>query len=180
MSTGRRGVGLSAFSRNALTQDSYASHGAYLRSTHAESLANQLSVFQAALHNFSIAHGAEIRSSPTFRAEFARMCNAIGVDPLASSHHRSTKGGKEKGGSFWTQILGGTVNDFYFDLAVRIVEICRETRDENGGMISIAEAQKRIKKGKSIGSGMEVSEYVKTLVYNFFYVFPTAERSCQR
>jgi len=160
MSGNRRGVGLSAFSRNALTSDLYASHGASLRTAHAESLANQLSVFQAALHSFSLSHGAEIRSNPSFRAEFARMCNAIGVDPLASSNHKGARGGKGEGGSFWAQMLGGSVNDFYFELAVRVVEVCRETRDENGGMIAVAEVQKRVEKGKGIGGGMEVSQYV--------------------
>jgi len=159
MSSNRRGVGLSAFSRNALTSENYASHGASLRSAHAESLANQLSVFQAALHSFSISHGAEIRSNPTFRAEFARMCNAIGVDPLASSNHKGTRGGKGEG-SFWAQMLGGTVNDFYFELAVRVVEVCRETRDENGGMIAVSEVKSRVEKGRKVGGGMEVSQYV--------------------
>lgn len=159
MASNRRGVGLSAFSRNALTSDHYASHGAALRSAHADSLANQLSVFQAALHSFSISHGAEIRSNPSFRAEFARMCNAIGVDPLASSNHKGAKSGKGAG-SFWAQMLGGSVNDFYFELAVRVVEVCRETRAENGGMIDVAEVRKRVEKGRGIGGGIEVSEYV--------------------
>jgi len=70
MANNKRGVGLSAFSRNALTSDHYASHGAALRSAHADSLANQLSVFQAALHSFSLTHGAEIRSNPTFSTSF--------------------------------------------------------------------------------------------------------------
>lgn len=156
MAANRRGVGLSAFSRNALASDLYASHGASLRTAHAESLANQLSVFQAALHNFSVSHGAEIRSNPSFRAEFARMCNAIGVDPLASSNHKG-KPGKD-GGSFWSQMLGGSVNDFYFELAVRVVEVCRETRAENGGIVAVMEVQKRVQKGKGIGGGMDVSE----------------------
>jgi ESCRT-II complex subunit VPS22 len=160
MSNNRKGVGLSAFSRNALTSDHYASHGAALRSAHADSLANQLSVFQAALHSFSLTHGAEIRSNPTFRAEFARMCNAIGVDPLASSNHKTSKGGKNEGGSFWSQMLGGSVNDFYFELAVRVVEVCRETRSENGGMIEVPQVRKRVEKGRGIGGGLEVSEYV--------------------
>ncbi|GAM88908.1 hypothetical protein ANO11243_069420 [Dothideomycetidae sp. 11243] len=156
MTNNRRGVGMSAFSRNALTSDLYASHGASLRSAHAESLANQLSVFQAALHNFSVSHGAEIRSNPSFRAEFARMCNAIGVDPLSSSNHKG-KAGKD-GGSFWSQMLGGSVNDFYFELAVRVVEVCRETRAENGGIVAVAEVQKRVEKGRGIGGGMQVSD----------------------
>ncbi|KAG9532304.1 ESCRT-2 complex, partial [Aureobasidium melanogenum] len=158
MANNRRGVGLSAFSRNALTSDHYASHGAALRSAHADSLANQLSVFQAALHSFSITHGAEIRSNPTFRAEFARMCNAIGVDPLASSNHKTSKGSKNEGGSFWSQMLGGSVNDFYFELAVRVVEVCRETRSENGGMIEVPQVRKRVEKGRGIGGGLEVSD----------------------
>ncbi|KAL1305581.1 hypothetical protein AAFC00_007186 [Neodothiora populina] len=147
MSGNRRNV------RNALASDRYATYGAALRSAHADSLANQLSVFQAALHSFSISHGAEIRSNPSFRAEFARMCNTIGVDPLASSNHLG-KGGE---GSFWAQMLGGSVNDFYFELAVRVVEVCRETRLENGGMIDVTEVHKRIQQGRGIGGGIEVS-----------------------
>ncbi|KAK4968767.1 ESCRT II complex subunit Dot2, partial [Elasticomyces elasticus] len=111
MASNRRGIGLSAFTRNTLTDAAYSSHGASLRQSHAESLQNQLSVFQAALHSFSLTHGDEIRSNPQFRAEFARMCNAIGVDPLASSNRRA-KGGEK--GSLWGQMLGGSVNDFYF------------------------------------------------------------------
>ncbi|OCK85814.1 ESCRT-2 complex [Lepidopterella palustris CBS 459.81] len=162
MSSNRRGVGLSAFTRNHISTAQYASHGNALRSAQAESLQTQLSVFQSVLHQFSITHAKDIRSNPTFRAEFARMCNTIGVDPLASSHHKSTSsggGGKaEGGGSFWAQMLGGSVNDFYFELGVRVVEVCRDTRPENGGMIAVSEVRQRVQKGKGIGGGMEVSD----------------------
>jgi ESCRT-II complex subunit VPS22 len=156
MSSSRRGVGLSAFS-NATINNAYANHGTSLRTQHVESLQTQLSVFQQLLHQFSITHAKEIRSNPTFRAEFARMCNAIGVDPLASSH--TSKDGKG-GGSFWAQMLGGSVNDFYFELAVRVVEVCRGTRAENGGMMGIEEVKRVVQKGRGVGGGMEVSEYV--------------------
>lgn len=163
MASNRRGVGLSAFSNAQLSSDLYAKHGAQLRSSHADALANQLSVFQAALHNFSLTHAKDIRSNPTFRAEFARMCNAIGVDPLAGSNVKgsgSGGGAAGKGGSVWAKMLGSSVNDFYFELAVRVVEVCRETRNENGGMIAVAEVQKRIVKGRSgmVGGGMDVTE----------------------
>lgn len=167
MASNRRGVGLSAFSRDAITSAQYASHGSALRANHLSSLENQLSVFQSLLHQFSITHGKEIRSNPTFRAEFARMCNAIGVDPLASSHHAQKRGGAAgagRRGSIWSQMLGGSVNDFYFELAVRVVEVCRDTRAENGGMIAVAEVRQRVQKGKGIGGGMEVSEYVESPV----------------
>ena len=158
MSSTRRGVGLSAFSNATISADQYARHGAALRSTHADALANQLSVFQAALHNFSLTHAKDIRSNPTFRAEFARMCNAIGVDPLAGSNVKdaSAAGG---GKSVWAKMLGSSVNDFYFELAVRVVDVCRETRAENGGMIALSEVKKRIEKGRGlVGGGMEVTE----------------------
>lgn len=155
MASSRRGVGLSAFSNAAISSDQYARHGAALRTTHAEALSNQLSVFQAALHNFSLTHAKDIRSNPSFRAEFARMCNAIGVDPLAGSNVKNASDGK----SVWAKMLGSSVNDFYFDLAVRVVEVCRETRSENGGMIAVAEVRKRIQGGRGlVGGGIEVTE----------------------
>ncbi|KAI5291715.1 hypothetical protein KEM54_001471 [Ascosphaera aggregata] len=160
--TTRRGVGLGAFANRTQTSQSYASHGANLRSTHLTSLQTQLSVFQSLLHTFALEHGDEIRSNPEFRAEFARMCNAIGVDPLAGSnikgkHGRGGGGGSASSGSFWAQMLGGDVNDFYFEVAGRVVEICRETRGENGGLIGIEECRKAVAGGKAIGGGIEVS-----------------------
>lgn len=147
---------MSAFSSAAISSEQYARHGANLRSSHAEALANQLAVFQAALHNFSLTHAKDIRSNPTFRAEFARMCNAIGVDPLAGSN---VKGAAGTGKSIWARMLGSSVNDFYFELAVRVVEVCRETRSENGGMIAVSEVRKRIEKGRGlVGGGMEVTD----------------------
>ncbi|GAB7363031.1 hypothetical protein MBLNU230_g3324t1 [Neophaeotheca triangularis] len=163
MASSRRGVGLSAFSKATISADQYARHGATLRTTHADALANQLSVFQAALHNFSLTHAKDIRSNPSFRAEFARMCNAIGVDPLAGSNVRAggsgaAGGGGKAGASVWAKMLGSSVNDFYFELAVRVVEVCRETRAENGGMIAVSEVRKMVAKGRAVGGGMDVTE----------------------
>jgi ESCRT-II complex subunit VPS22 len=152
----RKGVGLAAFDRSRLTSAQYASHGSNLRTSHATSLSTQLSVFRSLLQQFAQTHAKDIRSNPSFRAEFARMCAAIGVDPLASS---SGAGGKEGGGSLWSQLLGGSVNDFYFELAVRVVEVCGDTRGENGGLIGVKEVRERIMKTRMEG-GAEISEYV--------------------
>jgi ESCRT-II complex subunit VPS22 len=174
----RRGVGIGAFAnRNQATQ-SYASHGASLRFSHLSSLQTQLSVFQNLLHSFALEHGSTIKSNPTFRAEFARMCNAIGVNPLTASNvkrkgpRRGLVPGLGDGGSFWTQILGGDMNDFYFEVAVRVVELCRETRSENGGLIGVEECRKRVGKGKAIiGGGLEVSEFVPGISSSFSTLF---------
>ncbi|KAH3698816.1 vacuolar-sorting protein SNF8 [Pelomyxa schiedti] len=53
------------------------------------------------------------------------MCTKVGVDPLASN----------KG--FWAELLG--VGDFYYELAVQIVEVCMCTRATNGGIIELGE-----------------------------------------
>ena len=159
MADNRRTPGLSSLSRNTLASAAYTSHGTQLRQSHVQSLQTQLSVFQELLHNFSKTHAKDIRSNPQFRAEFARMCNAIGVDPLVSSNTNAKGGGKGEGqGSFWAQMLGGSVNDFYFELAVRVVEVCRDTRAENGGIVSVTEVCQRVSKGRGIGGGMTVSE----------------------
>ncbi|KFZ05775.1 hypothetical protein V501_08050 [Pseudogymnoascus sp. VKM F-4519 (FW-2642)] len=143
----RKAVGLAAFDRSRLTSAQFASHGSNLRTTHASSLSTQLSVFRSLLQQFAQTHAKDIRSNPTFRAEFGRMCAAIGVDPLASS-----SGGGKEGGSLWSQLLGGSVNDFYFELAVRVVEVCGQTREENGGMIPVKECRQRIMKGRMEGA----------------------------
>lgn len=49
------------------------------------------------------------------------------VDPLASN----------KG--FWAEVLG--VGDFYYELAVQIVEICLSTRSVNGGLMALPVSQ---------------------------------------
>ncbi len=146
----RKGVGLAAFDRSRLTSAQYASHGSNLRSTNAQALETQLAVFRSLLQQFSQTHGKEIRSNPTFRAQFARMCSAIGVDPLASSNSSS-------GGSIWAQLLGRSVNDFYFELAVRVVEVCAATRAENGGLIEVRKVRDKIALGRMAGAP-EVTE----------------------
>src|SRR2546423_11394505 len=146
----RRGVGLGAFTNRTQTSQSYASHGSQLKSSNAASLQTQLSVFQSLLHTFALEHASDIKSNPIFRAEFARMCTAIGVDPLAGSNIKG-----KKAESLWAKVLGHDVNDFYFGVAVRVVELCRSTRGENGGPLGVKECCGRVGKGKAIGGGLE-------------------------
>jgi ESCRT-II complex subunit VPS22 len=153
----RKGVGIGAFDRSRLTSAHYASHGSSLRANNAQALETQLAVFRSLLQQFAQTHAKDIRSDPSFRAQFARMCTAIGVDPLASSSSSSSGGGGgSAGGSIWAQLLGKTVNDFYFELAVRIVEVCGATRGENGGLLGLREVRERLSQGR--GNGGDISE----------------------
>ncbi|KAK3990159.1 EAP30/Vps36 family-domain-containing protein [Cladorrhinum sp. PSN332] len=160
----RKAVGLAAFDRSRLTSASYASHGSNLRSSNASALETQLSVFRSLLQQFATTHAKDIRSNPTFRAQFARMCAAIGVDPLASSN--STERGKEGSGSgsVWSQLLGRSVNDFYFGLAVKVVEVCGETRGENGGLIEVRKVVEKLnaKRGEG-GEGVTEDDILRAV-----------------
>ena len=82
------------------------------------------------------------------------MCNTIGVDPLAGSNVK----GSSKGKSWWAQMLGGDVNDFYFELAVRVVEVCRAGRGGNGGLMGVRECREKVARGRGIGGGMDISD----------------------
>lgn len=158
----RRTPGLSSLSSRGLQNHHYTAHGATLRTRNAASLETQLSVFQSLLHNFALTHSKDIRANPAFRAEFARMCSALNIDFLASSYHKDNKSGAAAtaagGESIWAQLLGSSVNDFYFNLGVLIVEECRATRAENGGLISVSDLKARIQKGRGVGGGMDVSD----------------------
>ncbi|KAI1410197.1 ESCRT-2 complex [Hypoxylon sp. FL1857] len=147
----RKGVGLAAFDRSRLTSAQFASHGNSLRSNDAQALETQLSVFRSLLQQFAQTHAKDIRSNPSFRAQFARMCAAIGVDPLASSSAAGSGGGAGNS-SMWAQLLGRSVNDFYFELAVRVVEVCGATRGENGGLIGVRELRERVVRGRMEGA----------------------------
>lgn len=79
------------------------------------------------LTEFAKKHAKEIRSDPAFRQRFLQMCAPLGVDPLLS----------KKG--FWGTVLG--MGDFYYELAVKVAEVCYASRTKNGGIISVAEAK---------------------------------------
>ncbi|KAL8243697.1 hypothetical protein R6Q59_009955 [Mikania micrantha] len=150
----RRGVGLGAFTQRNITAQQYATHGSNLKTANAASIQAQFEVFQSLLHNFALEHASTIKSNSIFRAEFARMCNAVGVDPLAGSNIKGKKGGD----SLWARVLGHEVNDFYFQVAVKVVELCRNTRADNGGLLGVTECRQSVEKGERIGGGLQVSE----------------------
>ncbi|GJQ10869.1 hypothetical protein GpartN1_g3009.t1 [Galdieria partita] len=93
-----------------------------------ESLQKQLDIFRENLVLFARKYRKKIENEPEFRAQFHRLCVSVGVDPLVS----------KKG--FWEEILG--IGDFYYELAVKISEICIATRGINGGLILLDEIKR--------------------------------------
>jgi ESCRT-II complex subunit VPS22 len=95
----------------------------------------RLKFFRESLEDFARKHKKDINNDPQLRNQFQKMCSKIGVDPLAS----------QKG--FWTEMLG--VGDFYYELAIQIIEVCIKTRDENGGIIELNELTKKLTRMRS-------------------------------
>lgn len=121
----RRGIGRGSVQSTQAIRIRAAEQGQALSAESARQMKMQLSAFKSNLEQFAIRHKKEIQRDPAFRAKFHTMCAAIGVDPLTS----------KKG--IWSDLLG--VGDFYYELAVRIVEVCVATRPINGGLMSLRE-----------------------------------------
>lgn len=137
----KKRVGLAAFDKN-LTDARYKTVGTDLVNSQFEQLSTQLETFQQALSAFASTHATQIRANPEFRAQFSQMCAAIGINPLSSS---------VTGKSTWGDMLG--LGELYHDLAVQVIEICRRTRSENGGLITVSEVNKRLnERAKKFGT----------------------------
>jgi ESCRT-II complex subunit VPS22 len=87
------------------------------------------------LTEFAKKHKKEIQNDPAFRKKFLEMCAPLGVDPLSS----------EKG--FWKNMLG--IGEFYYELAVKVAEVCLASRSRNGGIISVSEVKTILQNRKS-------------------------------
>jgi len=79
------------------------------------------------LEGFAKTHKHEIQHDPAFRAKFLEMCAPLGVDPLSA----------EKG--FWGNMLG--IGEFYYELSVKVAEVCLASRSRNGGIIRVSEVK---------------------------------------
>ena len=84
---------------------------------------------QTKLGEFATKYQYEIQNDPVFRQRFLQMCGPLNVDPLVSNSPKN----------FWSKALGVGMNDFYYELAVKIVEICYATKTKNGGIITVKE-----------------------------------------
>lgn len=124
MPPGRR-LGRQAIRDSKKVKEALAQRGSIITAEHARQMKLHLDTFKSNLEQFAINHKKEIQKDPVFRAKFHAMCASIGVDPLTS----------RKG--LWADLLG--VGDYYYELAVRIIEICIATRPMNGGVLSLRE-----------------------------------------
>lgn len=125
----RRKAGVGAIQKQRLEQEKYRDKGTEIQENQLEQMTKQMETFRINLEEFASKHKNEIKKNASFRRQFTEMCALIGVDPLAS------------GKGFWS-VLG--IGDFYYELAVQIVEVCMATNYKNGGLISLDELHIRL------------------------------------
>jgi len=151
----RGGVGLAAFDRQEESNRSFAQLSSAISQAQVDHLHSQLNQFRTALAHFAFTHRESIRSDPSFRHAFQKMCSSIGVDPLA---------GPRKGG-WWAEMLG--LGDWQYELGVQIVDVCVSTRERNGGLIEILELVRLVSKLRGVKGGVitedDVVRSIKTL-----------------
>lgn len=128
----RRRPGIAGFDQHRSLQTQFRSLGKETQTAEREHLTQKLQEFRAALEEFALQHRNEIRQNPQFRAQFHKMCANVGVDPLASN----------KG--FWTQLLG--FGDFYYELAVQVVEAALAARVLNGGLMELGQLRETVQR----------------------------------
>ena len=88
---------------------------------------DQLKLFQEKLIQFAIEHNEELKENIEFKSKFLKMCNTIGIDPL-------TLFNKDR------HLFN--VNDYYYEICVKLIKICRDIKDLNVGIVSLEELQK--------------------------------------
>ncbi|KAH6559974.1 hypothetical protein BASA50_006645 [Batrachochytrium salamandrivorans] len=164
-----RRVGIHGLQQQARSKEGFQKAGEALATQQLEQMKDLLDKFKSNLEEFATKHKNDIKRDPVFRMHFQRMCNNLGVDPLASN----------KG--FWSDILG--FGDFYYELGIQIAEVCLATRERNGGLIDLDELASQIMKmrGKNAQaiSRDDILRSIKTLkpLGNGFDVVTIGSRS---
>lgn len=131
-------------------RDRYTRLGQYLNELHSDQLSTQLSVFESALINFANDHGDEIRQNNEFRSKFTELCQLIGIDPLELTIYSNSKAPIRN-------------ENFYISLSVKVVEVCQETRNLNGGLVSFKELLPRLQNNVNLHSSITEPDLLKAL-----------------
>jgi len=116
----------------------------------AQTTAERLAEFTTALERFAATHRDAIRADAAFRYEFHAMCDAIGVDPLASRR------------SSWALALG--LGEFYVELSVGVAEACLSSRDRDGGVCALSEIVRRVNERRGSVAGAVSADDVERAI----------------
>ncbi|GME74071.1 unnamed protein product [[Candida] boidinii] len=156
-----RKIGLASFDNVDETQKQFQEVGQYLLAQQYSQIETQLQVFQNALVQFSDSHSEEIRLNPKVRKEFSQICRSFGVDPLLLNNNNTSNSNNNRNNS-------GNENteDKFYEISLKVIEICHQTKDTNGGLISVKEITKILNSSSSntnFNVKIEDSDILKSL-----------------
>lgn len=131
-------VGLAAFDDNKIRQ--YSELGQSIVEKKTSELTTQLQLFKSILLNFLKEHNEELSKDITVRNEFIKICKSVGIDPLQIYDKHDSK-----------------MNEFYFELCVRIIEFSNSMKDINGGLLPVKDFLAKFKELNITFKDVEVS-----------------------
>lgn len=134
----RRPVGIGALQKDKQRLALFQQKGNVLAQEELAKLGDQMKEFRSNLEKFAQKYKKDIKKNGEFRRQFQQMCAVAGVDPLQSS------------ANFWAKLLG--VGDFYYELAIQIVEVFLSTSHKNGGILPMEELLSRVLASRSISN----------------------------
>lgn len=133
----RRGMGVAAAKKKEALAQKAQEVGQQQQANSLNEMKGQLLDFKNHLEGFAVKHKKEINENPLFRRQFLKMCQECGVDPLSSN--------KEKG-MFSKLLSRDEDDDFYYELAIQITNICIALRPKNGGYLEMSECHRLLNK----------------------------------
>jgi ESCRT-II complex subunit VPS22 len=151
MSHRRRGVGVGRSGAGA--NRNLQKKADELHALSLQSAVETIEKLQVSLQDFAKKHQSDIQNDPLFRQQFLQMCGPLGVDPLQSRK------------SFWSQAFGN-VGDYYYELAVKVAEVCFATRSQNGGIMAVQEALQILNRNQLSRRRSNSSSRDKKQLYN--------------
>lgn len=131
----RRGVGIGAVQQRAAVQQSYTAVGEDLAAVELEHVQQAVQKFNTGLYEFALKNRKYINKNPTFRSQFNYLCQRLHIDPLQTQK------------SMFNSLLG--YGEFYYTLAVQVLDCCIASRDVNGGLITVDELLKLVRQRRS-------------------------------
>lgn len=130
----RRGIGVAHVQTAAVIQQKMADVGAQLDAQRTSQLQDHIELLEKRLQELATKHEALVRRDPLVRAKLKEMAAGLGVDLLGSRHN------------VFSKALG--FGDYYYELCVRIVEICMTEKPFCGGMVPLATVLRALQKAK--------------------------------
>lgn len=139
-------IGIGALQKDRQQRELFQQKGSLLAKEELEKLASQMGEFRANLEKFASKYKKDIKKNSEFRRHFQQMCAVSGVDPLRSSNN------------FWAKLLG--VGDYYYELAIQIVEVFLSTSHRNGGIMTIEELHSRVLAARNVSKNLESTDQI--------------------